>query len=83
MRRLEFALAVGPSPGPDPLHSIAHDPPLQSRESIPQDAVATISGPLTPPEIALLAEAVAWVGDAKNRWELICREYLPARQPKV
>ncbi|KFM27069.1 Myb-like protein O [Auxenochlorella protothecoides] len=48
-----------------------------------RDAVATISGPLTPPEIALLAEAVAWVGDAKNRWELICKEYLPARQPKV
>ncbi|KAL6776707.1 DIV39 [Auxenochlorella protothecoides x Auxenochlorella symbiontica] len=48
-----------------------------------KEAVATISGPLTPPEIALLAEAVAWVGDAKNRWELICREYLPARQPKV
>ncbi|RMZ56373.1 hypothetical protein APUTEX25_004730 [Auxenochlorella protothecoides] len=53
------------------------------RVEIRLDAVATISGPLTPPEIALLAEAVAWVGDAKNRWELICKEYLPARQPKV
>lgn len=43
----------------------------------------TIRGPLTEGEIRLISDAIAWLGPRPRRWEYICEEYLPVRQPKV
>ena len=48
-----------------------------------QDAVAGIIGPLQPDELALLERAVQYYGRQPQRWEIICRDHLPHRQPKV
>ena len=49
----------------------------------PQRAVATITGPLSAAEVSLLQSAVHYYGRQPRRWEIICAEHLPHRQPQV
>lgn len=45
--------------------------------------MSLITGPLQPDEIALLEEAMPFYGKQPGRWEIVCRDYLPHRQPQV
>lgn len=46
-------------------------------------AMETIRGPLSEAEIRLISDVIGWLGPRAHRWEYICQQYLPARQPKV
>ena len=48
-----------------------------------QDAVQAITGQLLPDEIALLEKALQYYGRQAWRWDIICRQHLPHRQPQV
>lgn len=48
-----------------------------------QRAVDTITGPLCQDEIELLEQALAFYGKQAGRWDIICRDHLPHRQPQV
>jgi hypothetical protein len=48
-----------------------------------QDVVQAITGPLLPDEIALLEKALQYYGRQAWRWDIICRQHLPHRQPQV
>ena len=45
--------------------------------------MATITGPLSAAEVSLLESAVHYYGRQTRRWEIICAEHLPHRQPQV
>ena len=42
-----------------------------------------IAGALEADEIALLEKALVYYGKQPRRWEIICRDHLPHRQPNV
>lgn len=42
-----------------------------------------ITGELQADEIALLEKALHYYGRQPKRWEIICRDHLPHRQPNV
>lgn len=48
-----------------------------------KQAVTRITRPLSPDEIELLTQAVEYYGKQSKRWEVICRDHLPHRQPQV
>ncbi|KAI3433354.1 hypothetical protein D9Q98_003172 [Chlorella vulgaris] len=48
-----------------------------------KDAVRAITGELQADEIALLEKALHYYGRQPKRWEIICRDHLPHRQPNV
>ena len=48
-----------------------------------QDVVQAITGPLLPDEVALLEKALQYYGRQAWRWDIICRQHLPHRQPQV
>lgn len=54
-----------------------------SKENIIKDVVSAITMPLTPAETHLIDQAIHYYGKQRGKWEDICREHLPYREPRT
>jgi hypothetical protein len=55
---------------------------LVGKKSLVNDVVQCITMPLTPSEIYLLRQATHYYGTQVGRWDIICKEHLPYREPR-
>jgi len=51
--------------------------------NIVKEVVSLITGELTLPEQELIVQALGFYGKQPKKWEMICKEHLPLRHPKV
>ena len=54
-----------------------------SKENIIKDVVSAITMPLTPAETHLIDQAIHYYGKQRGKWDDICREHLPYREPRT
>ncbi|KDD71253.1 hypothetical protein H632_c5448p0, partial [Helicosporidium sp. ATCC 50920] len=52
-------------------------------DNVLKRAVSSITGPLSEEEQELLSQIMPGMGLAPRRWEAVCRDYLPHREPRV
>ena len=55
---------------------------LVGKKSVVNAVVQCITMPLTPSEVYLLRQATHYYGTQVGKWDLICKEHLPYREPR-